>query len=141
MSAITGHKVPNRWVLRLALLGIPLLVATLLIVRAGDADFATPFAGVNNEVGDVSEAHGYVVAMGPNVRDCKYYLVIVMTDCMEHVVMMATAEKGVVKESLLGRPVIVGAEVTGRKQDPKTKHVTVRLKILSLRPFGESGSG
>jgi hypothetical protein len=93
------------------------------------ADFATPFADINNEVGDISEGHGYVVALGH--ENAKHFLVIVMTDTLEHVVVRATADEGVVKEPLLGRPAIIKAEVVDRRQDTDGR-VTVRLKVLSV---------
>jgi len=134
MDMIASHNAPRaKGMLRSMLLGMLILAATFLIVRGTLADFATPFMEINNKVGDVSEAHGYVVALGHKVEDCKHYLVIVTTDCMEHIVIKSTADKNVVKEPLLGRPAIIRAEVTDRKEDPKTKRVVVQLKILSVR--------
>jgi general secretion pathway protein G len=106
------------------------------------ADFATPFVEINNKVGDVSEAHGYVVALGHEVENCDYYLVVVTTDTREHVVLDATADKNVVKEALLGRPVLIKAKVVDRTQDPRTKRVLPKLHILSLKSSAkQTGSG
>ena len=87
------------------------------------ADFATPFVEIHNKVGDVGMTHGYVVVEGP-----ARFLVIVMTDSMNHVVLRATAEKGVVKDSVLGREVRIKASVT----KAKTPNVNPELKILSV---------
>ena len=138
MDMIASHNAPRaKGMLRSMLLGMLILAATFLIVRGTLADFATPFMEINNKVGDVSEAHGYVVALGDNVEECKYYLVIVGTDTMEHIVIKATADKNVVKESLVGRQAIIKAEVTARNEDTKTKRVVVQLKILSVRSSEE----
>ena len=134
MDMIAIHNAPRaKRMLRSTLSGILFVAAILLIARGALADFATPFVEINNKVGDVSEAHGYVVALGHKVEECTYYLVIVTDDCMEHIVIESTADKNVVKEPLLGRPVIIRAEVTDRKEDPETKRVIVQLKILSVR--------
>jgi len=114
-------------------------VTTILILWVGLfggtialADFATPFMEINNKVGDVSEAHGYVVALSHEVESCDHYLVVVTTDTMEHRVLDATADKNVVKEALLGRPVMIKAKVVDRTQDPQTKRVLPKLRILSV---------
>ena len=65
---------------------------------------------------------------------------IVTTDTMEHAVIYAITDKNVVKEALLGRPVIVKAEVIARKEDPKTKRVSVQLKILYVRSLEKQES-
>jgi len=118
---------------RLILFLILILVVMPLIGNSVVADFATPFIEINNKVGDVSEAHGFVVVLSSKVEDCRSFLVIVTTDTMEHVVIRATAEKNLVKESLLGRQVIIKAEVTDRQEDPKTKRIKVQLKIHSVK--------
>jgi hypothetical protein len=87
------------------------------------ADFATPFVGINNKVGDVGMTHGYVVIEGP-----ARFLVIVITDSMNHVVLRATAEKGVVKDSVLGREVRIKASVA----KAKTPGANPELKILAV---------
>ena len=107
------------------ILGAALSAGTLAL-----ADYAAPFLEINNKIGDVSEAHGYVVATGH--EDSTHFLVIVRTDTMEHIAIRATAGKDVVKESLLGRPVIIKAEVVDRKED-RDKRITVQLKLLSVR--------
>ena len=117
------------------LVGVVIFAGGLVLVRHALADRATPFVETTRKVGDVSESYGYVVAQRPKVEECKHYLVIVGTDTMQHVVIRATAKKGMVKESLLGRPVMIKAEVTERKKDPKTERVTVQLKILSVKPW------
>ena len=138
MDMIASHNAPRaQWMLKSTLLGILFIAATLLIVRDTLADVATPFMEINSKVGDVSEAHGYVVALGHKVEECRHYLVIVTDDCMEHIVVTSTADKNAVKEPLLGRPAIIRAEVTDRREDPKAKRVVVQLKILSVRSSEE----
>jgi len=95
------------------------------------ADFATPFVGIHNQVGDVSKARGYVVALS-NDENPSHYLVVVATDVETHVVIRATAAKNVVPPGLLGRPVIVEGKITKRDEDEKTRQVTVELEILSV---------
>jgi hypothetical protein len=112
------------------LLGMGTLFATPAF-----ADWATPFVEINNKLGDVSESHAYVVALGADVETCDHYLVVVTTDCMEHIVIRATAEPGVVKESLLGRPVLVRGKVVERKEDSETGRVSVELQILEMKPI------
>ena len=73
-----------------------LLAAILLLTNVLEADFATPFVEVNNKVGDISEVYGYVIALSPNIEKCTHFLVIVTTDCMQHVVINATAKRGLI---------------------------------------------
>ena len=88
------------------------------------ADFATPFVVNHNKVGDVGRTHGYVVVEGP-----ARFLVIVRTDSKNYVVLRATAEKGVVKDSVLGREVWIKASVT----KAQTRNLNPELKILSVK--------
>jgi hypothetical protein len=74
------------------------------------ADFATPFVGIHNKPGDVSVTHARVVALGPELDS--RFLVIVMNDQMQPVVLWSTAKQGVLNESLLGREIIIKAKVT-----------------------------
>lgn len=111
-----------------------LLAASTLVLHSPPpsfADFATPFADIHNQVGDVSKAHGYVVALSHR-ENSKHYLVIVRTDTMEYVVIRATAEKNVVPPDLLGCPVIVEGKTTKSEKNEKTGQVTVELEILSV---------
>ena len=90
------------------------------------ADFATPFVEINNKIGDVSVTHAHVAALGPDMGS--RFLVIVMSDQMQFVVLRATAKQGVVKESLLGREISIRAKVT------KTRSATNKpeLEILHV---------
>jgi hypothetical protein len=112
-------------------------VVLMLFTNISKADFATPFTGINNKVGDISEAHGYVVALDPNTENCTHFLVIVMDDCMRHIVINATAKKNVVTQSLLGRPVIFKAKVIHRNENAQTKKMEIELEILSIQPLEE----
>lgn len=109
-----------------------LVVTTLLVIGVARADFATPFVEIQNKVGDISEGHGYVVATS-NDKEPAGFLVIVLTDTMEHVVIRAKADPGTVKPSLLGRPVIVKAKITKRVEASGSKPPRVELKILNVR--------
>lgn len=116
-------------------LPVPLLAAGVLVAvlfcpsRAG-ADFSTPFVESNNNVGDVSKSRGYIVATGiPS--ETAHFLVIVTTDTLQHITIRATAKKGVVPESALGRPAIIEAKIVERREAKETKRVTVTLEILS----------
>ncbi len=101
------------------------------------ADFATPFVEMNNQVGDVSEAHGWVATTGSTLKEGDSYFVIVTTDTMKHVVIRAAAEMGVVRESVLGRWVLVKAEVAERYGDPRTDPSKIKLKILAVETIEE----
>jgi hypothetical protein len=91
-------------------------------------DFATPFVEVNNKVGNVSEAHGYVLV--PDGDDGPF-TVLVTTDTMQYVALAATAEKGVVPAELIGRWAIIKAEVVKAPANGQT--VGMQLKILGVR--------
>lgn len=123
---------PNqqRWLMMAIFLSI---ASTVFFASRAVADFATPFRETTTKVGDVSEEGGYVVALGHEVADCNDYLVIVRNDNMQYVTIEATADKKVVKESLLGRPVIIKAQVTAREKDSNGMLVVLKLKILSVR--------
>ncbi len=112
-------------------------VGIFSISQIARADSATPFVEVNNQVGDVSEAHGWVVASGSKLEESDSFLVIVTTDTMKHVVIRATAEKGVIRESVLGRWVLVKAEVVERYGDPRTDPSKIKLKILAVETIEE----
>ena len=116
-------------------LSLGLLLTALSPCRA---DFATPFVEINNKMGDVSSAHGYVVAMGPEM-DPQYLWVIVRTDTFEHVVLRAAAKDGVVKESLLGRWVIIKAVITKAGVKTGAGRTRPELEILSVEPVQVKG--
>jgi hypothetical protein len=93
------------------------------------ADFATPFVEIHNKPGDVSVSHARVAALGPEMGST--FLVIVMNDQTQPVVLWATAKKGVLKESLLGREVSIKAVIT------KAGSVTTKpeIEILQAEPL------
>jgi len=123
-ASIPFHKLVPICVLALAFILVAVFWTT------ARADFSTPFVE-NTKVGDVSKRHGYVVATS-NKKESKGFLVIVSTDTEEYVVIPATAEKGTVDNSLLGRPVVIEAEIVKRIESPKSKRVFVTLKIRSV---------
>lgn len=107
-----------------------LLFACILICLSPcKADFATPFVGVNNEVGDISVTHARVVALGPNIEST--FLVIVMNDEIQPVVLWAKAKKGVIKESLLGREIRIKAVIT----KCGTESAKPEIEILQANPL------
>jgi hypothetical protein len=97
-----------------------------------DADFATPFVEIHNKPGDVSVAHALVAALGPEIG--YRFLVIVMNDQEQPVVLWATAKQGVIKESLLGREVSIAAMIS------KAGSATTKpeLEILQAEPLKTS---
>ena len=101
--------------------------AILLRVSTVQADFATPFVDTHNKVGDVSEAPGFVVNLGTD--DEPRFMVLVLTDTMSFHQIGATADRGVVSPSMLGRQVIIKAEVI----KPVDGWATPSLKILNVR--------
>ena len=112
------------------------LCSIALCVGVSLADFATPFVEINSQVGDVSQAHAFIATLGPLVSNAQeHYLVIVPTDSGEYVVIDAIAKKGIVKGALLGREIVLKAEVIERIEDSKTKHSKIKLRILSVKPI------
>jgi hypothetical protein len=93
------------------------------------ADFATPFVEINNKPGDVSVSHARVAALGPDMGS--RFLVIVMNDQGQPVVLWATAKQGVLKESLLGREISIKAVIT------KAGSATTKpeIEILQTEPL------
>ena len=117
-----------------------LIFAGLFFVsQSARADSTTPFLGINNQYGDISEARGFIVALSDDVENCKVFRVIVRTDKMELVMINAQADKGVVKESMVGREVFVKAKVALRVEKQDTEPY-IQLQILSVRPLKEKTS-
>lgn len=108
-----------------------LLVCLLLGISPCNADFATPFAESHNKLGEVSTAGGYLVAM-----DSSRFLVLVGTDTLDHVVLNATAGKGVVGESLLGRVVKITARIT----KAGSTGIRPELEILRVDPVNSGAA-
>ena len=106
-----------------------LILGVVCFISAARADFATPFVEINNKVGDVSTAHGYIVSLGD--ENAKHFLVIVETDTAEYDTIRATAAAGIVPAQTLGRHVIVKAKVTDRREH-QDRRVTVELEILEV---------
>jgi hypothetical protein len=135
MSADKTKILQRKWVYVTVL-----WAAILLFTNVSKADFATPFTEINNKVGDISEAHGYVAAKDPNAEDGTYFWVMVMDDCGRRVVINATAKKNVVTRSLLDKEVTIKAKVVSRKKNAKTQKMEIELEILSVRPLEEEKS-
>lgn len=134
VGSIRNMLKPNSAMMLMMAIMLSIAFALFVTPRAV-ADFATPFLQTADKVGDVSEEHGYVVALDLEMEDCKHYLVIVTNDNMQHIVIEATADKNVVKASLLGRQVTIKAQVAVREEDPDNKRVVLKLKILSVKPL------
>jgi hypothetical protein len=133
----TNRLLPVKPRFSIALAGILIGVAIVFYGRTTQADFATPFVEINNHVGDISEARGFVVARCNPVEECSHFIVIVSTDRLTFVTIGATAESDVVKNSLVGRPVIIKAEVIDDIENGKPKMYDQQLKILSVRAAEE----
>jgi hypothetical protein len=103
----------------------------LLAVVPSWGDAATPFLeGPNSQVAAVSEGHGYVLAGEDD--DGPVFLVMVSSDSMEHIVILAKADKGVVPANLLGRPVIIKAQIL-KSPEKSGKGEGAEIKILDVR--------
>lgn len=91
------------------------------------ADFATPFIEINNKLGDVSEAQGWIV----NFLDdtAPWYLIVVAGDTGQFYVLRAKAEPGIVPKELVGRSSIIKAEIVR----PTTQGRQGQVKILGVR--------
>lgn len=113
------------------------LAAILFFTNVSEADFATPFVEINNKVGDISEAHGYVVALSRNAEGCTSFLVIVATDEEQHVVINATARRKLITRAFIGRPVTIRAKIIKRSENSKNNKTEIELEILSVRPPGK----
>ena len=109
-----------------------LFVVTLqFLIALGEirADLATPFVDTGNKKGDVSVTHGFVVALGPEIGE--RFMVIIIDDGEQPVVLWATAKKGIIKESLLGREVLVKARISKEA----TARAKPQLEILQATPL------
>jgi hypothetical protein len=115
-----------------------MLATILLLSTAALADFATPFVETKNKVGDVSEGHGYVLAGDSD--DGPAFLVMVTSDTQQHLTILARAEKGIVPADLIGRPVVIRAEVV--KAAGKTGSAAgMELKILEVKSTRKPAAG
>ncbi len=104
-----------------------LVIVTIMfaVARQATADFATAFVETT-KVGETSTEYGYIVSLGAEGTN---YLVIVMNDQMQHVVLQAVAKKGAVQDSEVGRHVLIQAEVLSKEINQNTKRPTVKLRI------------
>lgn len=103
-----------------------------ILLSACFADFATPFVDVNNELGDISEARARVAALGPTMASP--FLVIIMNDELQPVVLWAKAKKGVIRQSLLGREIRIKAVIT----KTGTASANPEVEILQAKPLKEN---
>ena len=99
-----------------------LLIA--FVARPSLADMATPWVE-NAKVGDESEHQAWVISVD---AEQSTYNVLVLTDRHQPVLLQATAEKGVVPATVLGRLATVKAKVT--KQEPGV----TEIQILKVTP-------
>jgi len=110
------------------------LVAVMCIslsTRTAFADLATPFLeGPAAEVGAISEGHGFVLA-ADNSDDGPGFLVMVTSDTGQYLVITARAEKGIVPANLIGRPVVIKAQVT-KKGTKSGRPEGFELKVLGV---------
>ena len=104
------------------------ITALVLTCSQAAADFATPFVETT-PVGGTSKEYGYLVSLGPQGTR---FLVVVTTDQMEHLVLQAVAEKGVVEDSVLGKRAVIQAQVLKRELDEGRGRVDVKLKITRV---------
>jgi hypothetical protein len=114
---------------RFLVTAIAITLGWLIALTAARADWATPFAEINNKVGDVSEAHGYVVTTAEN--EDGPFMVIVTTDTMQSVAILARADKSAVPVERIGRWSIIKAKVV--KAPTGNQATDMELQILSVR--------
>lgn len=118
-----------------------LLVGILLIVPAALADFSTPFIeDSKNQVGNVIEGHGFLLA--EELDRGTGYLILVTSDTAVHFLIVAEAERGVVRSEVLGRSCVIRAQVLSRPaQPPRSGYALgMRLKILSAVSVAEANA-
>ena len=105
------------------------MVLLVLLATGAWADFSTPFVE-NSAVGAVSEGYGHILA--DESDDGPVFTVLVRSDTNEKITIRARAEKGVVPPELIGRQVIIRAELV--KAPTKNGHGEgAELKILSVK--------
>ncbi len=109
------------------------IAALVLTSRQAAADLATPFVETT-PVGGTSKEYGYLVSTSPQGT---HFLVIVRTDQLEYLVLRGVADKGVVKDSVLGKRAVIEAQVLEKKRDEKRGRVDVKLKITRVWPYSE----
>ena len=109
------------------------ITALALTSSQAAADFATPFVETT-PVGETSKEYGYLVSTDPSGT---YFLVIVRDDRLKHLVLRGVADKGVVKDSVLGKRAVIEARVLEKKRDEKRGRVDVKLKITRVWPYSE----
>ena len=109
------------------------ITALMLTSRQAAADLATAFVETT-PVGATSKEYGYLVSTSPQRT---HFLVIVRTDQLEYVVLRGVADKGVVKDSVLGKRAVIEARVLEKKRDEKRGRVDVKLKITRVWPYSE----
>jgi hypothetical protein len=109
------------------------ITALVLTSRQAAADLATAFVETT-PVGETSKEYGYLVSTDPSGT---HFLVIVTTDELEHLVLRGVADKGVVKDSVLGKLAVIEAQVLEKKRDEKRGRVDVKLKITRVWPYSE----
>ncbi len=109
------------------------ITALALTSSQAAADHATPFVETT-PVGGTSKEYGSLVSLGPQGT---HFLVIVMTDQLEFRVLRGVADKGVVKDSVLGKRAVIQARVLKKQRDEKSGRVNVELKITRVWPDAE----
>lgn len=111
---------------KILILAVITSALALNIIGVVKADLATPFVDTA-EVGEISTGQCWLIS---GFQD--EYLVVVATDAEEYIVLSATSDKGVVDESLLGKPVILNAKVI-EKKIRTDGNIYMLLKILSVK--------
>ena len=119
------------------------LFATLFIFSVGlslvsyvldsqvEAYFATPFVDTGT-VGEITEGRCWLAwTNGDEKEDA--FLVVVFTDTLEYYVLHGTAKKGVVPESLWGRPIVIKAKILEKKHISDRDPPHVKLEVLSAK--------
>lgn len=115
---------------RIALIGIVFVMCGLVVERAL-ADFSTPFIEAKNDVGDICEGVGYLLAAGD--ERSTYYSLLVTSDTEVHTLILCEAEQGVVPSSLIGRPARIKAQVIAKSRPPRNgSALGFQLKLLSV---------
>ena len=116
------------------------LCVSVVLLSPCFADFATPFVEIKNKPGDIADTRARVVALGPNIGS--QFLVIVMNDQEQPVVLWATAKKGILDDSVLGREVQIKAKVTraGTATSPPEIEI-LRTDLLKSKLVEQDGAG
>ena len=115
---------------------VVLLIVALILPTLVRAYSATPFLEDVAE-GEHGTKRGWLVAIDSD-GELAAFLVLVMSDTEEILAMEAHAQRGVVHDAMLGKPVLITAKVLKKDPDRSPEWTQVQLEILHVELIDES---